>query len=137
MPKRGVAAIRPPLPSNSPPHDYPDRQRHWLNSAGDRPTLTTIGAAARTTESVTCAVGLVTEQVEVDEVETKATPAGAARATGTAVAAPPSAATSAEHRHHGTGRQQLHVLAIDLSNTQYSRHEILLGKGNPGDSRER
>src|SRR5262249_23350792 len=102
-------------------------------SAEQRPTVTTAGSAARATDSVTGTVGLVAEQVDVQEVHTNATPAGAARAASATVATTTTVATNAEQRHHGASRQQLHVLAVDLNDAQNVRHQILLGKEVPSD----
>ncbi|MFZ2118869.1 MAG: hypothetical protein WAU83_20565, partial [Pseudonocardiaceae bacterium] len=54
-----------------------------------------IGATAIATDAVTGAVGLVTEQVDVQEIDAEAAPAGAAVATDAAVATPAAAVTAA------------------------------------------
>jgi hypothetical protein len=94
------------------------------SSAADSPTLTAVTGATRATRTITGAVDLVTEQVEVDEVQAESAPAdttGAAVATVAATAA--AVTTAADHRHDGTGRQQLDVLAVNLSKAQCVRHQ--------------
>jgi hypothetical protein len=92
---------------------------------------TTIGAAAGAAKAVTGAVGLVSEQVDVQEIKTEAAPADAAVAAHAAVAATAAAAPSAEQGQDGTGWQQLDVLLVDLGKAQGVRHEILLGNVVP------
>jgi hypothetical protein len=101
-------------------------------SAPESSTSTTIGVAARATDSVTGFIVLVAEQVDVQEVNTKTTLALATVAPDAAIAAPAAVTVRAEQRHHGTSRQQLHVLSLNLSKAQCIRHQILLGKAPPG-----
>jgi hypothetical protein len=113
-----------------------------INSAVDVSAGTAVGITAIATDAVTCAVGLVTEQVDVQKVDAKAAPAGAAVATDAAVAASAAAvmaasvtavataaipaATGVEQGQDGTGREQLHLLAVNLGKAECVSHQILL-----------
>src|SRR5918998_5077 len=126
-------AVRPSLLAD--PH---------LGSATDVSASTAIRAAAIAAEAVAGTVGLVTERVDVQDVEPEAAPAvttiaaHATIATTAGVIAAHAAALTAtatagvEQRQDGTGRQQLHMLPIDLHKAQCVRHQILLGNMTPG-----
>jgi hypothetical protein len=109
---------------------------------GDVAAIAAIGVTAIATETVASAVVLVTEQVDVQEVDPEAAPAGATVATVAAVAASAAAvasvmatatmtaaipaATGVEQGQDGTGREQLHVLAVNLGKAECISHQILL-----------
>jgi hypothetical protein len=77
--------------------------------------------ATCTTYAATGQVGLVTEQVDVDEVGTEAASTDATRTTQSAVAAT-ATPNGAEQRQHGTRWQQLHALLVELGQAQCVRH---------------
>jgi hypothetical protein len=112
----------------------------------NRSTGATVGATAIASDAVTSTVGLVAEQIDVQEVDAQATPTGAAVTTDAAIAAVTGvaaasstmatavAATSADHGKDSTGGKQLYVLSVNLSKAQCVRHEILL-RGPSGPER--
>src|SRR5437868_1629262 len=104
---------RPPLHPSPTHHDQVIAQSDHLGSANDRPTLAAVTVAARAAVTVTGAVGLVAEQVQVDEVETEAAPTYATLATRATIATTAGPA-GLEQRQHGPSGQQLNVLAVDL-----------------------
>ncbi|MGH3842119.1 MAG: hypothetical protein ACRDS0_11835 [Pseudonocardiaceae bacterium] len=78
-------------------------RQHPLDSAADCPSGTTVTSASDAAVTGTRWVGLVTKQVDVDEVGAEAAPSDATGATQAALAT--TAATDpAEHRQHGTVR---------------------------------
>jgi hypothetical protein len=96
----------------------PDDARDYpFDSAVDGASGTTITGTARSAIATTCSVGLIAQQVDVDEVGAEAAVALATSATHAALAT--TATTDcAEQRHHGTARQQLGTLPIELSPAQ-------------------
>jgi hypothetical protein len=78
--------------------------RHQLGSAPEGSTKTTIGVAACAAESISGAVGLVTEQVDVQEVQAETTATGATLAPDAAISTTAASTAGAEQRHHGTSR---------------------------------
>jgi hypothetical protein len=94
-------------------------QRHQRDSAPGRSAGTADTAAALAAPAVTGVIGLFAEQVNVDEVEVEAALADTAGSGRTTVAAT-AAAGGAEQRQDGTGRQQLHVLPIELGTARCS-----------------
>jgi hypothetical protein len=76
-----VTATRPPLPTNDVVHDQVIAGLRQPDSATQGATGTAVAGATGTADAVASIVGLVAEQVEVDEVDTKATPADATLAT--------------------------------------------------------
>ncbi|HWR47212.1 MAG TPA: hypothetical protein VN327_06295 [Pseudonocardiaceae bacterium] len=117
-----MTATQPPRPANGAAHDQVATRHGQLDSAAHGSTFTADAIAASAAGTVASTVGLVAEQVDVEDVKTEAATADAALATPAAVTAT-AATTSAEHRQDGTGRQQLHVLTIDLSKAQCVRHK--------------
>ncbi|MBV8995345.1 MAG: hypothetical protein JO287_16980 [Pseudonocardiales bacterium] len=91
--------------------------QHPFDSAAEGPSGATVTGSTRTAEAATRSVGLITQQVDVDEVGTNASPADATAATDTTLAT--TAPTNrAEQGHQGTARQQLGMLPIEVSQAQ-------------------
>jgi hypothetical protein len=86
-------------------------------SSVDGASSTTIAGATRSPIATTCGIGLVAQQVDVDEIGTQATPADATAATDTALATTASA-DGADQRHQRPLRQQLGTLPLELSRVQ-------------------
>jgi hypothetical protein len=88
--------------------------QHPFDSAADGPSGATITGATHATEAASRSVGLIAQQVDVDEVGAYASPADAPAATDTTLAT--TATTDcAEQGHQGTVRQQLGTLPIEVS----------------------
>src|SRR5262249_8350835 len=99
------------------------RSRDKPVSAAQRPTVAAVTGATLTADTITSVVGLVAEQVDVEDVQADPAAAHAALATRTTVAAATGIAIGAEQRHHSPGWQQLRVLAVDLNKAQCVRHQ--------------
>jgi hypothetical protein len=83
-----------------------------------------MGGATGAANSITGTVGLVPQYVDIKDAEANATSATAASTSSAAVSA--ATAPPDEQGHDGTGREQLHVLTINLSKAHCIRHVILL-----------
>jgi hypothetical protein len=91
--------------------------QHPFDSATDGSSGPTIAGATHAAVAATRGVGLITQQVDVDEVGTQASPADAAAATD-ATLATTATTDCGEHGHQGTARQQLGTLSIEVSQAQ-------------------
>lgn len=125
-----------------PPHSgHPSRINCTVRDPGiDSAAATAISVATGAAEAATSGVGLITQQADVQEINTDAASAGAASTTDAAVAtttaaiatAMAAAATVAKQRQNGPRGEQLHMLTVDLDKTHCVKHKILLQGGPVG-----
>jgi hypothetical protein len=91
--------------------------QHLFSSTADIPSATTITGATHSAVTATRGIGLVAQQVDVDEVGPQASPADAAAATDAAVATT-AYTDGADQGHQGPVREQLGTLPIEVSQAQ-------------------